>query len=104
PLMQLFRAGWMEGTIIVWPRMARIADCHYSKLETRNSKLGKDATATHWSRVSIFEFLFSAPAIGNQQSAIDNQPSLSAYSRTSAWWRTSTPSTRNRTSSAMLVA
>jgi len=26
------------------------------------------------------------------------------YSRTSAWWRTSTPSTRNKTSSAMLVA
>jgi hypothetical protein len=30
--------------------------------------------------------------------------SLPAYSRTSAWWRTSTPSTRNKTSSAMLVA
>jgi hypothetical protein len=47
-----------------------VDDCRYSKLETGNSKLGKDAAATHWSRISIFEFRFSAPSIGNRQAGI----------------------------------
>jgi len=62
---------WGRG----WNCRLSIADCRYSKLETRNSKLGKDTAARHCIRVSIFEFRFSAPTIdpprrGNQQSAI----------------------------------
>ena len=47
---------------------------------------------------------FALPRRDIRQSAIDNRQWSPAYSRTSAWWRTSTPSTRKRTSSAMLVA
>ena len=40
------------------------------KLETGNSKLAEAAAATQCQRVSIFQFRFSAPTIGNPQSAM----------------------------------
>ena len=68
--------SWRLSSVGEWFTAARnhcrfsIADGRYSKLETGNSKLGKDAAATHWSRISIFEFRFSAPSIGNRQAGI----------------------------------
>jgi hypothetical protein len=61
---------------IVGAMMAGTANFHsgYSKPETGNSKLEKNATATHWTRVSTFEFGFSSPTIdprgrGSEQSS-----------------------------------
>ena len=77
-LMRLFTAGWMRGT----PRRSSfgqgwralpILACRYSKLENRNSKLGKKTPAAQESLVSIFEFRFSSPTIDNRQSAIGNR-------------------------------
>jgi hypothetical protein len=79
-----------------------MADCprnetRKSKFEAREPVVGFRTWILQF-RFSSFDFLLQQSTIGNQQS------SISGYSRTSAWWRTSTPSTRNRTSSAMLVA